>query len=271
MLKSFDLNQSNYSKVISESIISWLDYGFYSASGYVNTSGNLKMVDHPKYSAGQVWGSNKKNWVWETDNTSFSQIPDNINYRDGLIIFNTPQASVYGEYSYKNIFIFDVKDNSFFRGDSKSIDVYEGTFRENSIQLPSIGVELGSSNSRPHAIGTYDRVVRQDVLLNVIHRKSEIVEKICDILYNQVDSNVFLFDFYRAYSSGDIPLNFNGTLSNRSGIYTNLVSIHPYRQARNNSCYIEDSEIESVSKLDNNLYHGTVRFETSAELSMGIS
>ena len=271
MLKSFNLNQSNYSKIISQSIVSWLDYAFYTDGGYVTTSGNLKKVDHPLYPTGRIWGSNKKNWVWEIDNTSISGSGYTINYIDGLVIFNSVQSSVTASYSFKNIFVFDTKDNSFFRGNSDVLDVYDGVYRENSIQLPAIGLELGSSNSNPYALGTYSRNVRQDVLLNVFHSNSEVVEKISDILYNQVDSNVFLYDFYRAYSSGDYPLDFDGTLINRSGNYTNLVETHPFTSAKNSSCYITDTEIESVSKLENNLYHGTVRFVTEAELSMGIS
>lgn len=270
MLKSFNLNQSNYSKVISQSIVSWLDYGFYIDGGYINTSGNLKKVDHPLYTSGKVWGSNRKNWVWEVDNISVSNSGYTINYRDGLVIFNTVQSSVSASYSFKSIFVFDTKDSSFFRGNSEVLDVYEGSFRENSIQLPAIGIELGSSNSNPHALGSYGRNVRQDVLLNVFHKNSEIVERISDILYNQVDSSIGLFDFYQSYSSGYFPTNLDGTLINRNGTYNNLINNYPYRQARNYSCYIEDTEIESVSKLDNDLYHGTVRFKTEAELSMGV-
>jgi hypothetical protein len=270
MLKSFDLNKPNYSKVLSESVISWIDYGFYSENSYINTSGNLKRVNHPNYSGGMVWGSNKKNWVWEQDNITISQSGYTINYRDGLVIFDSVQTNVYASYSTKNIFVFNAKDNPFFRGDSKELLVYEGVYRENSLQLPCIALELGSSNSNPNAIGTYERNVRQDIILNIFHKNPDIVEKISDVLYQQIDSNIFLFDVYRSYSSGDYPLNFDGTLMNRSGTYNNLVNTHPFTQARNYSCYIKDSEIESVYRLDNNLYHGTVRFETEAELSMGI-
>lgn len=269
MLKSFNLNQSNYSKIISQSIISWLDYAFYNDGGYVNTSGNLKRVSHPKYSDGKVWGSNKKNWIWETE-PSISGSGYTINYRDGLVIFNTSQTSVSASYSYRNVFVFDTKDNDFFRSDSGSLDVYEGVYRENSIQLPAIGIELGSSHSNPHALGTYSRDVRQDVLFNIFHKNSEIVERLSDILYNQVDSHVSLFDYYQSYSSGDFPLNLDGTLMNQSGTYNNLIKNYPYKQARNYSCYINNTEIESVYKLDNGLYHGTVRFTTEAELTMGV-
>lgn len=270
MLKSFDLNKPNYSKILSESIISWLDYSFYSDGGYVNTSGNLKQVSLPGYSGGMVWGSNKKNWVWEQDNINISQSGYTINYRDGLVIFNSPQSGVYATYSVKNILIFDGKDNPFFRGEGATLNVYEGVYRENSIQLPCIAIELGSSNSNPYAVGTYERNVRQDIIFNIYHKNPEIVEKISDILFNQVDTGVPLFNFFRAFNSGDFPLNLDGTLINRSGTYNNLINSHPYTEARNYSCYITDTEIESISKLDNNLYHGTVRFETEAELSMGV-
>jgi len=270
MLKSFDLNKPNYSKVLSQSIVSWLDYAFYSFGAYTNTSGNLSIVSMPGYSGGMVWGATKKNWVWEQDNISISQSGYTINYRDGLVYFNTVQSGVYASYSLKNIFVFDGKDNPFFRGDAGLLEVHQGSFREHAVQLPCIALELGSSNSYPHAIGTYERDVRQDIIFNIFHKNPEVVEKISDILYNQVDSHIALFDFFRAYNSGDFPLNFNGTLTNRSGTYNNLINTHPYTEARNYSCYINNTEIESVSKLDNSLYHGTVRFETEAELSMGV-
>jgi hypothetical protein len=273
-LKSFNLNEPGQSDVISKSICLWIDDGFYNSSGIVSRSENLKRVKHPEYtSQGFVWGSDKKNWAWEGVEPNFFTngsgiVPSKINYKEGLVFFNNILNNLSGNYTYKHINIFNVSENEFFRG-SNLINNYSGVYREESIQLPCIALEMGSSSSKPHQLGSYYRKVNQEILLNIFHRNSDVVERISDILYNQVDSTVKLFDFHQAYRDGAYPLELNGVLINRSGRYDYLVENYPYSGAGNSCLYIEDTEQEKTNKIANELYHATVRFKLYAELKMG--
>ena len=85
------------------------------------------------------------------------------------------------------------------------------------------------------------------------------------------DSNIDLFDFDLAYSSGAYPIDYNGFLLNSSGTYDYLCENYPYNDARNSFAYIDSTEEEGCKKLDNQLYHSTVRFKVVADLKMGVS
>lgn len=274
MIKSFNLQEPNFSTVLSKSIVSWLDDSFFNDGGYSNYSGVLTPKSHPRFSNNRTYGHKHKNWVWQSGTISVFvngvlNTDNLINYRDGLVIFNSPPSgTITCSYNYKFLDIFDAKDNAFFRGDSKSFEVYDGNFRENSIQLPCIAVELGGSNSDPVELGSYSRDIKKTIILNVFHKNSTIVERISDVLAKQIDTQFFLYDFIQSHNSGLSPISSDGFLNNSSGTYENLVNSYPFYGVRNNSCYIESSEIESVSRIDNNLFHGTVRYETSSEYRM---
>lgn len=273
-LKSFNLKESSYDKVLSKSSELWLDSNFFQDGAYITTSGALSEVEHPKYSAGQVFGSKRKNWVWQsgTINVEVGGVPttpDKILYGDGLVVFDNPVSSgVYCEYSYKHIHVYDVKENK--RGSNNGFDVYDGTFRERSLQLPAIGIEIGSHRSDPTQLGSYSRNNKTTILFNVYHAYPDTLDKICNIIYNQVDTYISLFDFENAYRSGAYPLDFDSSLINSSGTYEYLTENFKYEKARKSNAYIYDSEIETPQRLDNHLWFNTVRLEVEAELSMGI-
>lgn len=274
-LKSFDLNHPDYNNNLVKNIISWIDDGFYQDGGYFTTSGNLSKVDHPEYVTGQVWGSNRKNWSWRDPVTvrvnNVVNTLNSIDYINGLVIFSgVITGTVNVQYSYKHIYIVDGKDID-FKASYGKFDVYDGTYRENALQLPAIVVDLGSSSSKPLELGGYSRTVSKNVLLNIFHRDNGLVERISDILFNQVESSIPLFNFDTAYASGSYPLDFNGFLLNVSGTHSNLSQNYPYTQAATHSADIYSSENEGSKKIANNLYHNTIRWEVKSDLKMGIS
>lgn len=272
-LKSFSLDDNDYSNNLIKNVISWLNDGFYSNGEYTNTSGLLSRVDHPEYLDGQVWGSNKKNWCWENSVVvkvnNVVNTANTVDYINGLIIFSgVVNTSVYAEYSFRNVYIVDGNDIN-YKGSYGKFDVYDGTYRENALQLPAIVIESGRSTSTPLELGGYSRIVAKQLLLNVLHRNSNTVDRISNILYNQVDTNVSMYDFDAAYASGVYPVDFDGTLLNSNGNYNYLCDNYPYDKARNSYFYIDSTEDEGSQRLPNNLYHNTIRYNTVAELNMG--
>lgn len=276
-LKSFDLMQPDFTESLERSVSMWLNNNFFQDGGYINTSGNLESIKHPQYTDGHVFASKRKNWIWESGNISVevggsSITPSGVNYRDGLIILNEKPSggdSVFAEYAYRYVDIYNTKDTK--RGASLFFEPYDKVYRENTFHLPAIGIEVGGSNSNGTEIGSYSRNDNTTILLNIFHNSHYLISRISNILYNQVDSHIGLFDFFQTYKSGVYPIDFDGFLLNSSGTYNILTQDFPLSIARNSASYIVDTEKEEPQYLDNSLWHSTVRLEIETQLSMGIS
>lgn len=273
-MKSLNLNKSDFSENLIKSVVYGIDEGFES-NGTNTITQNLKIVEHPEYTNGMVWGGMYKNWSWKNPpevrvNGDIVTTGYTVNYRDGLIIFSSVKTNVSAMFTYKKVFILDAKELPFFRGESGKIEVYEGSFRPEAIQLPFVGVELGGGTSKPFELGNYNRDVKQTILLNVVSNDKTDCSKLSQMLFEQVDGNIYLFDHAQASRSGLIPLNDDGELVNSSGTYNNLCAFYPYRDSIQFRADIQDTEKESINKLSNDLYHCTVRWEVSSTLKMSV-
>jgi hypothetical protein len=144
-LKGFSkLGDSTLVNDIKENLISFFDWGFLQKDNYINinipSSGyyggdehQLRLVDDPRYTKGQVWEGFRSNWVWESGvtgdpaplvsdtpatpgvsgvyvNDTFypvsttGEYAHHINHPLGRVVFDSPIAStgvVTCEYSYK--------------------------------------------------------------------------------------------------------------------------------------------------------------------------
>lgn len=273
-MKSLSLNQPEFSDSLVKSLVYYLDDGFLS-TGTLNTSGNLVKVEHPEYPAGRVWGSRKKNWSWSNPpvvyaNNVLVTTGYTVNYKDGLIIFDTAKASAFAQYTYKQLLVIDALDHPFFRGDASTIDVYNGSYRPEATQVPMIAIELGGSHSKPFELGNYNRSVYQDILLNVITNNKPDCTKIADLLEQQIDDVFRLFNYKESVRSGLVPLNDDGFLVNSNGTYNNLCATYPFTPAVNWNASIDDAEKEQTRKLTKDLYHCTVRYEVCSVLKMSV-
>lgn len=273
--KSFNFKKTSYTKNVDESLVMWLDYNFFNDGAYYQHSNTvLSKVDHPLYSNNLVYGSNRKNWVWEsgTVNVTVNNSPVSnytIDYTDGLVIFNTPpNGTVRASYSYKAIQIINGKDNKFFRGANTGFDVYDGVFREDSLQMPSIVVEHARNRSEPSELGNYSRNIYETKHLYLYHSNADLLERISDVLINQVDTYFGVFDFDASHRSGIYPLN-NGVLINVSGTYPNLVRDYQLHGLRNSNVYIMDARKEKIQDLKNDLFYSTIAYDLSSEFNMG--
>ena len=86
-LKGFTkLGDSTLVNDIKENVISFFDWGLLKKDNYINVSipssgiygGNehqLRLVDDPRYTAGQVWEGFRSNWVWESGITGTDGAP----------------------------------------------------------------------------------------------------------------------------------------------------------------------------------------------------
>jgi hypothetical protein len=272
-MKSLTLNRPEYTDSLTKSLVFYLDDGFY-ASSVINTSGYLVKISHPEFTNGQVWGSKKKNWDWlypPNITANPSALGNTVNFRDGLIVFNSPQSSVYCEYKYRPITIIDALENDFFRGEGGSLNVYDGSYRENAIQLPLIAIEYaGVRKSVPYGLGGYAKVITDEFLLNVFAPTKDLCERLCDILFEQSEQDFQVFDYKQANSQGYLPLNDDGYLNNVSGTYNYLCSQFPVSGLFNSNASIMETIIEKVKPLTKGLFHSTVRFKIDTTRKMGV-
>lgn len=239
------------------------------ASGQQSNSEHiLRAVRNPTYSTGQVWEGVRNNWVWESG-FNYSVEPINISgiylngvfqpttgvgayaftidYPNGRIVFNSAvslSSSVMCEYSYKRIKFcssdsdesrkihqrtFQVDDNfTAFSGDKVE-------FERNKIQLPAVVMEPIPRKRFPKGTqlggGHY---LEQSVLMHVFAENATERNKIIDIIVNQHDSNIVIYDMNKLADDNKYPLNLNGNIVNQeTRNYNNLVGIdsqYGYRQ-----------------------------------------
>lgn len=226
----------------------------------------LLPVKDPNYDEGQVWQTFRQNWVWETG-VGYSPQPINISgiyvsgtfyslnnsivpyvldYINGRVIFNNPiniTAAVEMNYSFKwvNVQTADadwyrqVQANS-FRADSTQFTTY-GTGNwdqppQMRVQLPAIIID--ADNKRTHkgyelGGGQY---VYHDVEFNVLAESRWMRNKLVDILCDQNEKRIYLFDLDVMAQSGAYPLGPSGNYISGSRMYPGLINDFAHMRAR---------------------------------------
>jgi len=82
--KISNVGDSTISPLLKDNLIEFFDWGLIDAGGFFNvsipTSGqfggdkhNLRLVDDPRYTSGQVWEGFRSNWVWQSGLSSTDQ------------------------------------------------------------------------------------------------------------------------------------------------------------------------------------------------------
>jgi hypothetical protein len=235
---------------------------------YTNNEHILRRVKNPTYSTGQVWEGFRNNWVWESGFTYGVQPIDisgiyingtfqpstgvgayafNIDYPNGNIVFNSPisvSSTVMCEYSYKRIKFANADSIEGRRLQQRTLQIdadflpYSGNnteFERNKLQLPAVLIETIPNKSFPK--GTQlggGRYLEQSLLMHVFAESPNERNKIIDIIVNQHDSNIVIYDMNKLAENDMYPLNLNGNIENQSTRnYNNLVGIgsqYGYRQ-----------------------------------------
>lgn len=290
VFKGFNkFGDSTFSNVLGESFISFLDYGFVNASGFFNYSGTndytkLVKISHPKYKDGRVWGSRRKNWVWEPEgiqisgvyvNNTFRTSGYSINYRDGYILFDNPvSGNIRVNYSSKYIEVVDGAKNAFFNGDEESFEVQNSQFiagsgipfSQDRVQLPAVVIEVvNNRKSKPYEIGFPTNYIENDIMVNVLAETDYQAKEIVDIIANQEGKIIRLFDVNKMKVSGLYPISVDGFLVNPSGYYTNISEDYKWDRVYHD-CYLQDNTVENIEKLGPKLYHGSIRCTTKSTI-----
>lgn len=264
---------------------------------YGGDKNRLRLADDPNYSGGQVWEGFRSNWVWESGLSTSSQpiqvsgvyvngtfhplsetgaYSHTVNYPLGRIVFNSPiseNSNVRTEFSYRWIKIYDANDIPWFKEiqfDSFRLDrpqfltTYSGDWYElggNRIQLPAIAVEVCTNgHAKGYALGGGHWVYRT-CLFHVFTEDKASAMRIADILANQVDKTIYLYDIDRIVEDNKYPLDINGSIASGALTYPQLIDQYMLYKLT-----FLDNQIQKLYPLGPNLYHVPVRFEAETIL-----
>ena len=256
----------------------------------------LKLVKDPRFTDGTVWESFAKNWVWETSletaqqpinvsgvylNGTFHSVNTNhyIDYNNGRVIFNSalPTNSVVkANYSYKHVDVSDGHDipwlsrpvPNYARIDNSTYaQLGSGDYSEmpeRKIQLPTIAVEVNAiASTRGHSLGTGYRYAKNNVLFHILSDNDGTCKKLADILVDQKDKTIFMFDSNKIADSGAYPLDSRGMKRSEAINYPTMVSDSGYVW---NKLLFKETNAQNTQRLKDNIYYTVVKIETDIVL-----
>lgn len=292
---------------VKENLISFFDYGLIEKSGFVNVQipstgyygGNdhqLRVVDDPRYTYGQVWQGFRSNWVWESGLGALTNTDDaypgvsgvyvdnifyptsttgnfahNINHPLGRVIFDTAidaDSTVTCEYSYKYVNVTPADGLNWFkqiqenseRSDNINFIHNSGEWSilgDNRLQLPAIGIEVVNSRKMtPYALGG-GQTIFTDFLFHCIAEDVYTRDHLVDIISLQNQKVIKSYNLNRISTDNAFPLDYRGVPISGALQYPNLISRYEGNHIR-----LIDSTIDSIYSLTPNIHVGTVKLRT---------
>lgn len=275
----------------------YFEWGFLNIGAFTNVSlstseSRLRPVLNPNYTNVKVWEAFRNNWVWESGityqiqpieisgiyvNNTFQPVTGvgsyafDIDYPNGRIIFDnaiSATSTVMCEYSYKRIKFTNSDsiegrqlhertltiDDQFMIGSGEKVE-----FDRNKLQLPVVAIETIPRKRFPRGTqlggGHY---LEQSLLFHIFAETPQERNKILDIIVNQHDSNIVVYDMNKLAEDNMFPINLDGNIVNQSTRnYNNLVgegSQYGYRQG-----IFKNIESQEQNILSSNLFGGIAK------------
>ena len=251
----------------------------------------LKAVGDPARTA-RLWEGLRKDWVYENVtydghspisisgiylNDTFLPAPTgsgnygyNINYPLGRVVFdnNVSSASeVKLEYSYRYVQTYKANESVWWKevqAETYNPSAYKpsGDYSitaNHRVQPPAVIVEtIPRTELIPHQLGSATNIVIQDLFLHVFTENAVHRNTIMDILLNQKDKAIILYDIDKVVKNQVYPLNKYGNVNTTGLSYPELANITgDYRKSW---CTIKDSNIGELNTLGSKLYNGIIRW-----------
>lgn len=300
------IGESSITEAIETNLISYIDWCFLEMGAFFNitipSSGayggdrhQLRHVDDPRYTDGQVWEGYRQGWVWESGLSHVSEQPiaisgvyvDNafiprssgyyINYKSGRVVFDDAidtDSEVNLEFSHKWVNVVGASEVPWFRvGQLNSfrtdnIDSGEwDSLAETRLQLPLVAVEMQNKTHVGYQLGG-GQWSRGQVIFHVLSEESQTTKRISSILSEQNDSVIFMFDPDLLASQNRYPLDYRGDLSDNSLCYPDLVAhsgnggFRYTSKVQQGKLRIYEPYEQHHGKILENVYHSTVKWNT---------
>lgn len=260
---------------------------------------SLRVANDQSYGSGQVWESARKDWVWETgiEYTGTSPLPVtgvivngvsyppsdptygySINYPLGRIVFDTAipvSSTVSAKYSYKWVQFYKGDDAPWleeiqfasFRPDNVQFtQLSAGVWAVGSqhrLQLPCVVVETApkGNSARGYQLGDGSLIVSRDVLFHVCAESKRERSRITDIIANNIDKVILMYDVDEIAKNEDYPLDMNGELQG-SKMYPQLVQEYVTRQ-----CWMKKAVLSDIRTYSPYFHFSTIRVTCEVILS----
>lgn len=307
-----NIADSMISTQTSDNVIEFFNWALLEAGGYFNVNmpatglyggdkHNLRLVDDPNYTAGQVWEGYRSNWVWETGvapstqpiqisgvyvggafqpGTGVGAYSHHIDYPNGRVVFDSAIATtstVSAEYSYKWVNVVKAEGIPWFRElqyNSQRVDSSHfsqtgsgdwSQLGQTRVQLPSLAVEVVPRRRfEPYELGS-TRNAYTDVLVHVLAEEEYVAAQLIDVVTLQEEKTLWMFDTNLLATQNRYPINYRGELTTNAltnGRYPDLVSDTSEGGLRWKRMFIPSCVSQDLSMLNPNLYVGTIRMVT---------
>lgn len=276
-----------------------------SASGpYGGDFSKLRPVDDARYSQGRVWEAVRMNWVWETGlassvqpisisgvfvGSTFRPINDGsyyIDYPNGKVVFNTGIAlssNVKVSYSSKWINVTStesvpwlrVGQTASFRPDDEDFLRGSGLYQnygETRMQFPTVAVEVVDERNQGFQIGG-GQYCRNRINFFVIAEDKNTVDRLANIIKNQNEKTIYLYDTNKLTADNKFPLNQFGSPNSGFLTYPSLVQYSGdggYRYTRGvlwGKMSFDEAQVQDRQQLTSNIYQRSVTLRTEAVLT----
>ena len=289
---------------LESNLKSYLDWGMLGIGGWFNvnipTSGawggtfdQLRVVDDPSYTLGQVWESPRKDWVWETGvaytggspidisgvyvnstlkGTGDATYGQHYNYPLGRVVFDTAvptTTTVKLEYSYRNVQTYiadqapwwdELQYNSMRVDDTTFSQISSGNWSilaNHRVQMPAVVIEVVPRRIfQPYELGSSSNFVTQDVLFHIVAESRWWRNQLVDIISVQKDNTLMLYDSDKLADAAAFPLDHRGMVVDASNNYSGIVNNAAYQYT---SARIIDMGVTEMESYNSRLYEGTVR------------
>lgn len=289
------ISQKNRLSSLEDNIKSFLDWSFLNIGAFVNIpisspNSSLKPVSDPAQGT-KIWESMNKDWIYENahDNISYKSLSPiafsgiylnntflpspsgsgnytyRVNYPLGRITFNnnvSNSSNIKAAYSYRYIQTYKANENNWWKEVQKEIYGPPKNNNESSIvsvhkiQIPAVIIELTPRTIlNPFQLGSTDNIITQDILLHVLCNNSSQRNNIIDILIEQKDNTLYLYDINLAVKNKHTPLDQYGSINDDGKNYNTLVSEYP-----TSWCLIKNTNISELNTISSSMHHGIVRW-----------
>ena len=272
----------------------WTNINIPTSGAYGGDFSDLRLVDDPSYTLGQVWEAARQDWVYETGieytagtpnvltgifingvsyATGDSTFGHHYNYGLGRVIFDsaiTTTSVVELNYSYRNVHVqradtspwWDELQYDSLRPDNLHFSATSsGTWSilaNHRVQLPSVILEIVPRRDfEPYQLGDLTQWINQDVLFHVVSQSKWERNQLLDIISFQNDKTIWLFDSNLIAADTGFPLDFRGMLLPNPNMYPHFVQTGSKYQWL--KCQFTNTNISEVRTLNSRLHKGSVR------------
>jgi hypothetical protein len=232
-----------------------------SSTIYGGNLSKLNLVKDPALPDGTVWETIRKDWIWEDSSTysgannipisglyinnSFYPGPSGssgnnytLNYPLGRVVFSNSLASnsnLQIEYSYRNVQIYKSNEALWFKElqqysyDPTKFNNIKQITSNHRVQMPCIVIEfLPGMDFKPYEIGSNRNIIYQDIMLHILSETYADRANLIDILSQQKDRPIYLYDINKVINDNVYPLNYDGSINIDGMTYTDLVENKQY-------------------------------------------